>query len=98
MTDYTAILGLIVATVLAGLLLRWHLASDNVVDLTELICTDGKLNDKKFMRFGSWLVMTWVLYYMTLNHKLTEWYVVIYGGLWVSNALFDKWLRLKETK
>lgn len=78
------------------LLVRWHFRSDNHFDLTDLICVDGKLNDKKFIRTGSWAVMTWGFYAMVEDGKMTEWYAGLYGALWVSNALVDKWLRKGE--
>lgn len=74
-------------------LLRWHISTENHFDLTDLVCVDGKLNDKKFQRTGSWAVMTWGFYALVEDGKLTEWYVFIYGTLWVGNALVDKYIR-----
>ena len=76
-------------------LLYWHLKPTEF-DLTDLICTNGKLNDKKFIRFGSWVVMTWGFYAMVEDGKLTEWYVGVYGALWVGNAALHQWLTMKE--
>jgi len=77
---------------------RWHFNPKNQFDLMDLICTDKKLNDKKFMRTGAWAVMTWGFYAMAEQGKLTEWYVGIYGALWVGNAALDKWQRQQEEK
>ena len=87
------LLALCLLAIFSILLLRWHFRSDNQFDLTDLICVDRKLNDKKFIRTGSWAVMTWGFYAMVEDGKLTEWYAGLYGALWVSNALVDKWLR-----
>ena len=33
--------------------------STNDVDVKDLICKEGRLDEKKFTRFGAWIVSTW---------------------------------------
>jgi len=86
--------GLVVATTV----LVWLHNRREAFDLANLICTDGKINDKKFTRMGAFLVSTWGFYVLTAEAKMTEWYFVGYMGVWVVNALGDKWLWEKLKK
>lgn len=89
---------ILIAVLLTGLLIliRWHFKPDNEFSLMALVCTDGKLNDKKFMRTGAWLVSTWGFYWLTLHDKMTEWYFGGYMLAWTGVAAFDKWQRERE--
>jgi len=93
--DYIAIAAAVVAL---AVFLRWHLNPRNQFDLMDLICTDKRLNDKKFMRTGSWAVMTWGFYAMVEQGKDIVTYATLYGALWVGNAALDKWQRGNEQK
>lgn len=68
----------------------------NRVDFADLICTNGYINDKKALRTGAFFLLSWVVVYQTLNNHLSEWFAVLYAGLFVSNALIDRWMRAKE--
>jgi hypothetical protein len=81
---------------LIALLWVWHRDSRSKIDLKDLICKDGHLDEKKFTRFGAWIVSTWGFVYMILDAKFTEWYFVGYMGMWVGNAIFDKYLNNKN--
>ena len=89
---------LIVVFFLVLLLLVWHRESDNRVDLKDLVCKDGTLDEKKFTRFGAWIVSTWGFVYMIMDGKFTEWYFVGYMGVWVTNAILDKYLTNRKTQ
>ena len=67
-------------------------------DLKDLVSTDGKLNEKKFTRFGAWVISTWGFIYILVNNpgSFPEWYFVGYMAVWVSNAIVDKWVDKKE--
>lgn len=93
----SVILG-IVMIFLITLLYVWHKDSQSRIDLTDLICKDGKLDEKKFTRLGAWIVSTWGFVYMILDNKFTEWYFVGYMGVWVSNAIMDKYFNGKLEK
>jgi hypothetical protein len=82
---------------LIALLWVWHRDSRSKIDLKDLICKDGHLDEKKFTRFGAWIVSTWGFVYMILDAKFTEWYFVGYMGMWVGNAILDKYFANKNS-
>lgn len=86
----------IVVAFLITLLYVWHKDSQSRIDLKDLICKDGHLDEKKFTRFGAWIVSTWGFIYMILDDQFTEWYFVGYMGVWTGNAIFDKYLNNKS--
>lgn len=59
-------------------------------DIKDLIQHNGKLDEKKFTRFGAWVVSTWGFVYLIVNDKLSEWYFIGYMGAWVANVILDK--------
>jgi len=85
------VLAMIVVFVLI-LLYVWHKDNSSKIDLTDLICKDDKIDEKKFTRFGAWVVSTWGFVYLMLDGKFTEWYFAGYMAIWVGNAIFDKYL------
>ncbi len=77
---------------------RWQCDKRNRIELGDLICVDGRIDEKKFTRFGAWVVSTWGFVYLILDDKFTEWFFVGYMAAWVGNALIDKFLNQpKET-
>ena len=78
------------------LLYVWHKDRDSRIDLADLICKDGKLDEKKFTRLGAWIVSTWGFVYLILDSKFTEWYFTGYMAIWVGNAIVDKYLNNKK--
>lgn len=91
----TMLLAVVVIALLI-ILWVWHRQSDNSVDLKDLICKDGQLDEKKFSRFGAWIVSTWGFVYLILDDQFTEWYFTGYMAIWVSNAIIDKYLASKK--
>lgn len=88
---------IIVVVLLLGILYAWHKDSDSKIDLKDLICREGKLDEKKFVRFGAWIVSTWGFVYLIVEERFSEWYFMGYMAAWVGNAIFDKYLnRPKE--
>jgi len=87
----------IVVLFLILLLIVWHKESDNRVDLKDLVCKEGHLDEKKFTRFGAWIVSTWGFVYLILDDQFSEWYFTGYMALWVGNAIADKYFN-KEPK
>jgi len=77
------------------LLIVWHKDSQSKIDLKDLICKEGRLDEKKFTRFGAWIVSTWGFVYLILLNKFTEWYFTGYMAIWVGNAIVDKYLNNK---
>lgn len=86
----------VVVFFLIVILVLWHRDSKSKIDLKDLICKDGKLDEKKFTRLGAWIVSTWGFVYLILTHKFTEWYFTGYMAIWVSNAIVDKYLSNKK--
>jgi hypothetical protein len=78
------------------ILIVWHKDSTSKIDLKDLICKDGRLDEKKFTRLGAWIVSTWGFVYLILANKFTEWYFTGYMAIWVSNAIVDKYLTNKK--
>ena len=71
--------------------------NDNL-NLSDLVTVNGRLDEKKFTRFGAWVISTWAFVYLIVNKpdQFPEWYFVGYMGVWVSNAIFDKYMTAKE--
>ncbi|MEY4333040.1 MAG: hypothetical protein RLZZ196_1778 [Bacteroidota bacterium] len=91
----SVILAITVAYLLL-LLYVWHKDKDNKIDLRDLICKNGKIDEKKFTRLGAWIVSTWGFVYLILDSKFTEWYFTGYITVWVGNAIVDKYLTNKQ--
>lgn len=62
----------------------------NHIDLIDLVAVNGRLNERKFSRFGAWIVSTWGFVYLISSNSLSEWYFIGYMGAWVANALIGK--------
>ena len=86
---------MIVVGFLITLLYVWHRDSESRIDLKDLICKDGHLDEKKFTRLGAWIVSTWGFVYMIIDDQFTEWYFIGYMGVWTGNAILDKYLSNK---
>ena len=92
--------GLLVLVVffLITLLYVWHIDSRSNIDLKDLICKDGRVDEKKFTRLGAWIVSTWGFVYLILDDQFTEWYFFGYMGVWVSNVILDKYVNTRSIK
>lgn len=78
----------------------YRLNNDKKSDIyiIDLLTENGRLEERKFARFGTWLVSTWGFVYLIIEQQLTEWYFVGYMGAWVANALIGKSLAISENK
>lgn len=83
---------IIVVIFLVIMLWVWHRNSESNIDLKDLICSRGKIDEKKFVRFGAWIVSTWGFVYLIVEERFSEWYFMGYMAAWVSNAILDKYL------
>lgn len=93
--------GMNIILVLAALLfvlIMWNVQRDqtNRVDIKDLVCTNGELDEKKFMRFTAFLVSTWGFVYLIVDQRFSEWYFTGYMAMWAGNALLDKWISNKQ--
>lgn len=92
-------MSLVLALCVAMLLLilwNFHRDQDNQIDLKDLICSEGKINEAKFARFGAFIVSTWGFVYLILDERFSEWYFAGYMAAWVGNALANKYLNSKD--
>lgn len=92
-----AVLGTIIVFILIMLWL-YQRDSSNHVDIKDLICSDGKIDEKKFTRFGAWIVSTWGFVYLIIDERFSEWFFAGYMAAWVGNALIDKYLTNTKDK
>ncbi len=49
-----------------------------------LLGEDGKMSKASVVMLGSFLMTTWVIIHLTLTDKLTEGYMTIYAGVWIT--------------
>jgi len=90
------IMGLVV---MVFALIMWNVQRDqtNRVDIKDLVCTNGELDEKKFMRFTAFVVSTWGFVYLIVDQRFSEWYFTGYMAMWAGNALLDKWISTKQS-
>jgi len=71
--------------------------TDSSFDLEDLICHNGRLDEKKFARFGAWVLSSWGFVYIMVKNpdSLPEWYFIGYMGVWVSNVIVEKFISSK---
>jgi hypothetical protein len=88
----------IVIVAVIAMLVAWNIQRDknNQIDLKDLVCTDGRINEAKFMRFCTFVVSTWGFVYLIVDQRFSEWYFAGYMAAWTGNALINKWLTIKE--
>jgi hypothetical protein len=88
----------IVIVAMIAMLVAWNIQRDknNQIDLKDLVCTDGRINEAKFMRFCTFVVSTWGFVYLIVDQRFSEWYFAGYMAAWTGNALVNKWLTIKE--
>lgn len=86
------LLALLVFVVLA-VLIRMTLNPSDGFDLKDLVGIDGKLDEKKFTRFGAWVISTWGFVYLLVSkpENFPEWYFTVYMGAWVLNVIAEKY-------
>ena len=84
----------IAIVVILAVLIIWNFQRDrdNKVDIKDLICTDGKINSNKFMRFTAFVVSTWGFIYLIVDQRFSEWYFAGYMATWTGSALLSKWI------
>jgi hypothetical protein len=63
---------------------------ENDLHLIDLfIGDDKKLSLDRIIKFFTWIVTTWGFLYLIVQSALTETYLLIYTGIWVSNGIID---------
>lgn len=88
----------LIVIVILSLAFIWNIQRDrdNHVDIKDLICSDGRINEAKFMRFTAFVVSTWGFIYLIVDQRFSEWYFAGYMAAWAGNALLNKWLTIKQ--
>ncbi len=83
---------ILAVVIISGLIFLWQIHKDdtNSLKLTDLITTNGRISERKFCRFGSWVVSTWGFVYLVVDHNLSIEYFSIYISVWAANALVGK--------
>lgn len=96
-TTLSLLLGLLILIIILTMI-AMHRNPEDSFDIKDLVSTDGKLNERKFTRFGAWVISTWGFVYLIVNNptNFPEWYFIGYMGAWVANAIFDKYVSKKE--
>jgi len=94
----TAMNTILVMVALIFVMIIWNIQrdKDNQVDVKDLICTNGQLNEHKFMRFTAFVVSTWGFVYLIVDQRFSEWYFAGYMATWTGSALLNKWLNAKS--
>jgi hypothetical protein len=78
---------LIVALVVAWSFYRSHRNPNISFDLFDLIMEGGKLSKVSCLVMGAFTVHTWIMIRLTLDGKMSEGYLTIYGATWVAPML-----------
>lgn len=89
---------LLLALLLTFLSLLWtyHKNRGNNINIIDLVALDGKLDESKFNRFIAFVVSTWGFIWLLTTNQLKEWFFMAYMAAWVGNALFNRYLRIKD--
>ena len=84
---------MILVLALAVLMIMWALERRNKsaasrISLDDLLIgDDGKMSKASAVMFGSFALTTWVVVYLTINDKLTEFIFGAYVAAWVAPAV-----------
>jgi hypothetical protein len=79
-------------------MVKLHLNKNETFNIEDLVCVSGKLDEKKFTRFGAWIVSTWGFLYILISdpHTFPEWYFLSYMGIWSAQVVIDKYLNKSD--
>ena len=78
-------------------MIRMSLNPSDSFNLKDLVGENGHLEERKFTRFGAWVISTWGFVYILVNNPSTfpEWYFIGYMTVWVGNAIMGKYMNGK---
>ena len=87
-TDAYLYTGLIVIIILIALSLwRFQQRDENTFDLLDLLMEDGRVSRIAAAFAVTLLVTSWIMVKLSIDGKMTEGYLAVYGGLWVAPIL-----------
>jgi hypothetical protein len=86
--------------ILLGSVIRFHFSKTyekfNLIKIFAIDTTTGEASDSKVRLNTAFVIMTWAFIYITLQDKLTEWYVVVYAGAWVTDRFLARMNKQKD--
>lgn len=87
------ILLFLLIVIIIGTLVKMSCNDNDGFTLRDLVSVNGKLDEKKFTRFGAWVLSSWGFIYLLVSKPDTfpEWYFTVYMGAWVLNVIADKY-------
>lgn len=56
-------------------------------NLYDLFMENGRLSRSSVVMMGAFALTSWMMVNLTLNNKMTEGYLLAYGGMWVAPSL-----------
>jgi phosphoglycerol transferase MdoB-like AlkP superfamily enzyme len=77
--------------VIALLFCRFHRDPTRKFDLSDLLMDDGKASTVPFVLFGSFIVSSWVMIYLTKHAGMTPEYFLIYIVTWAVPTIAKLW-------
>lgn len=82
-----AIVSLLGLLAFAFSFIKMHFSTKNKFDLVKLFAFDssGVLSDSKARLNAAFVITSWAFVYLTMNDKLTEWYVAVFLAAWVGD-------------
>lgn len=66
------------------LLWRLHRNPEVELNLLDLVMENGRMSKAACVMIGAFAVTTWQMVYFTLANRMTEGYLVIYAGAWIT--------------
>lgn len=91
----TVALYVAIGAVCAAVLISWHRNPRfNEFTLMDLVAEDGKLSARKFIEFGSWVVVTAAMVAATIRGTLTAEWIGIYTGVAVAARASGQFINL----
>ena len=78
---------LIVALVIVWSFYKAHRDPSFTFSLFDLIMEGGRVSKVSCLVMGAFAVHTWIMIRLTLDSKMTEGYLTIYGATWVAPLL-----------
>lgn len=75
---------LIVVLVIAWSLYKAHRRVENDFSLFDLLMENGRVSKIACVFLGSFAVFSWIMVRLTLDGKMTEGYIGLYGATWAA--------------
>jgi hypothetical protein len=95
-----AFLSIIALAALVISAIQAHRSDENSFDLFKLFAFDRNniLSDSKARLNTAFIITSWAFVYLTLNDKLTEWYVAVFLTAWVGDRVAARFQKPGDDK